>query len=89
MDLWTEIVATRVPHMSPPLFVFVEQYSINIFSYSFSPKRQLASDLLANSSMVTGLAVQQLPAFEADSASTVHGTFSLSRVRNASGQFGP
>ena len=59
------------------LLIFVERYSINIFTYSFSPPNatdftrvtQLSSDLLINSSMVTSLAVQQLPAFGVDSAS--------------------
>jgi hypothetical protein len=59
------------------LFIFVEQYSVNVFSYSFSPPNatdlnlvsQLASNLLVSSSMATSLAVQQLPAFGVDSSS--------------------
>ena len=59
------------------LFIYVEQYSVNVFSYSFSPPNatdlnlvsQLASNLLVSSSMATSLAVQQLPAFGVESSS--------------------
>ena len=53
------------------LHVFVEQYSVNTFSYSFNPPNatnltlatQLATDLLTNSSLATSLAAIHLPAF--------------------------
>ena len=59
------------------LHVFVEQYSINALSYSFSPSNatnltqvtQLAADLLSNTSLATNLVSTHLPAFGVAAAS--------------------